>query len=291
MFQIIAPPLPTLLDAGEDTYIKGQSHPNRTNIGVFDLLIVTKGCLFMGEEEGKFQVDAENALILFPDRHHYSFMPCNQDTHFYWFHFSVTKGWKELNETSNPISFAKENKQSRNPFSEKPFGIVLPNFCKIHNWKAVADLCKQLFHYENESSHTVDWQQQIMFQQLLQQLSNQANLLKSHPSLAVAEQAVAFIRKNYQRKINYQVLAESLRFHPNHIARCMISSLGITPIEYVNQVRLDHAKVLLVSKDWSIEKIAENCGYSQAAYFSRLFKREEGISPNEFRKKYMGPSN
>lgn len=288
MLQLIAPPLPSLLDAGEDTYSIGQSHPNRKNIGVFDLLLVTRGSLFMGEGNDMFQVDQESALILYPDRHHYSFLPCDQETHFYWFHFSVTKEWKELSESSMATTFERENIDNRNPFTEKPFGIILPKFGEVLNWKVVDHLSQQIIQTENGSSYSWEWKRQMLFQKLLQEVSSQTNLSKSHPSLAVAEQAAAYLRKNYQKKITYKNLGAELKFHPNHIARCMIHSLGCTPIEYVNRARLDQAKVLLVSKDWSIEKISEECGFSQTAYFSRLFKKKEGTTPNEFRKKFIG---
>ncbi len=55
MLKIASPPLPAFLASGEDTYSVGQSHVNRVNLGCFDLLIVSRGCLFLGEEEKKVQ--------------------------------------------------------------------------------------------------------------------------------------------------------------------------------------------------------------------------------------------
>jgi YesN/AraC family two-component response regulator len=289
MLQLTAPPLPFILDAGEDTYKKGQSHPNRKQIGVFDLLIVTRGCLYMGEGEEKYAVESEHALILYPDNHHFSYIPCNQETHFYWFHFSVIKEWKDITEaTIKPLQLVSEKVQTRNPFTEKPFGIILPKFTKLHNWNEFHHICKQIAQVDNVSNYNREWERQKLFQQFLQRLALQTNVSKSLPSLAVAEQAAAYLRKNFREKISYQSLGEALRFHPNHIARCMIHSLGFSPIEYLNKIRLDQAKILLITKNWSIEQIAEQCGYSQTAYFSRLFKKHEGITPRDFRMKYVG---
>lgn len=287
MLKLGAPPLPILLDASEDIYGIGQSHPNRNHIGVFDLLIVTRGSLLMGEEEQRFQVEKKSALILYPDRHHFSYKPCSKETHFYWFHYT-SKKWQELSEESPMKAIDKGDIRSSNPFTENPFGIVLSKHCNIYNWEVVNTLCQQIIHPENEAIYTWEWKRQILFQQLLQELSSNTHISKSLPSLAIAEQAAAYLRKNYQKKISYQKLGEVLRFHPNHIARCMINALGCTPIEYVNRVRLDQAKVLLLSKDWSIEKIAFNCGFSQLPYFSRMFKKKEGLSPSEFREKFVG---
>ncbi|MEH7482636.1 AraC family transcriptional regulator [Neobacillus drentensis] len=288
MLQLFAPPLPTLLAAGENTFEIGQSHTNRNKIGVFDLLIVIKGQLFMGEENNHFQVSEGHTLILYPDRHHFSISPCDQVTHFFWFHFIVVKGWQDL-KVSKPFYYdEKASVQSRNFFTENPFGITLPKFCQLSNLETVEHLCSKIITSEHESIYSGEWQRQILFQQLLQELSNHMHLANSMPVFAVAEKAAIYLRKNYAKKITYEDLGRALRFHPNHIARCMIQALGCTPIEYVNKIRIDQAKILLISTDWSIDRISESCGFTQSPYFSRLFKKQENLSPKEFRKQYVG---
>jgi YesN/AraC family two-component response regulator len=108
------------------------------------------------------------------------------------------------------------------------------------------------------------------------------------PAFAVAEKAAIYLRKNYAQKITYEDLGYALRFHPNHIARCMIQAFGCTPIEYINKIRIDQAKILLLSTDWSTDRISEVCGFTQSAYFSRVFKKLEKLSPSQFRKQYVG---
>ncbi|MBT2727336.1 helix-turn-helix transcriptional regulator [Bacillus sp. ISL-75] len=288
MLQLLAPPLPTLLAAGEHTFDIGESHINRNNIGVFDLLVVTKGQLHMGEDYHKFQVCEGKTLILSPDRHHFSISPCDQVTHFFWFHFITSKGWKDLTISKPFHNNEKKALECRNVFSENPFGITLPKFCQLSNPEAVERLCSKIITSENESIYSGEWQRQVLFQQLLQELSNHLHLANSMPALAVAEKAAVYLRKNYAKKITYEDLGHALRFHPNHIARCMIQALGCTPIEYVNKIRMDQAKILLVSTDWNIDRISESCGFTQSAYFSRTFKKLEGLSPNQFRKQYIG---
>ena len=288
MLHLFAPPLPTLLGAGEDFFEIGQSHTNRNKIGVFDLLIVTKGQLHMGEDDQTFQVSEGHTLILYPDRHHFSFSPCDQVTQFFWFHFISTKGWQDLT-VSKPSYYEKKSAiESGNCMSETPFGIKLPKFSKLSNLEAIEHLCSKIISSENESINLDEWQRQLLFQQLLQELSNHMHLASSMPALAVAEKAAVYLRKNYAKKVTYEDLGRELRFHPNHIARCMIQTLGCTPIEYANKVRIDQAKILLISTDWSIDRISESCGFTQSPYFSRLFKKQEDISPNEFRKQYVG---
>jgi YesN/AraC family two-component response regulator len=108
------------------------------------------------------------------------------------------------------------------------------------------------------------------------------------PAFAVAEKAAVYLRKNYAQKVTYEDLGHALSFHPNHIARCMIQAFGCTPIEYINKIRIDQSKILLLSTDWSTDRISEVCGFTQSAYFSRVFKKLEKLSPSQFRKQYVG---
>ena len=58
----------------------------------------------------------------------------------------------------------------------------------------------------------------------------------------------------------------------------------MTPIEYLTSVRMNNAKTMLrIFKDVSIQEIATKCGYFDAAYFTRCFKRIVGMSPREYR--------
>ena len=59
---------------------------------------------------------------------------------------------------------------------------------------------------------------------------------------------------------------------------------GKTIKEYVTDVRISHAKDYLVGTTWSIEQIAENCGYQNPMFFSRVFKQVTGVSPTQWRK-------
>lgn len=288
MLQLTAPPLPTLLGAGEDTYNTGQSHPDRNQIGVFDLLIVTRGCLTLGENQQEYQIQEKQAFILYPDRHHFTLNPCTATTHFYWFHFTTANSWIELKEPLQKRAQEYEMSDNQNPFIEHPFSIRLPKLCEIQNWNTAELLCKQILSSEHESTNSWEWKRQILFHQLLQEIANTAQLEHHLPSLAIAERAAAYLRKHYFRKVTYKELGKVLRYHPNHIARCMMNTFGCSPIDYLNGIRLEQAKIQLVSTNMSIEKVAENCGFLQTAYFCRFFKKRAGLSPSEFRQQYIG---
>ena len=69
-----------------------------------------------------------------------------------------------------------------------------------------------------------------------------------------------------------------------HVCRTTNQRLGLTPTQYINQVRIEHAAHLLRSDDLSIEELALQCGFENTGYFYRLFRQSYGTTPNSYRR-------
>ena len=77
-------------------------------------------------------------------------------------------------------------------------------------------------------------------------------------------------------------------YNKDHIRRRFISAYGVTPVEYLTKLRIDNAKSILKKRkelNLSIAEIGVMCGYYDAYYFSRVFKKCVGVSPNEYLQK------
>lgn len=68
-----------------------------------------------------------------------------------------------------------------------------------------------------------------------------------------------------------------------HVCRTTQQCLGLTPTQYVNQIRIQHAAHLLRSDDISIEDLARQCGFENTGYFYRLFRENYGTTPRRYR--------
>ncbi len=95
-----------------------------------------------------------------------------------------------------------------------------------------------------------------------------------------------FIDANYADKITLESLAGTFYISKHYLARRFKEQCGMTVINYIYQVRVTHAKHMLRFTNDSIELIAEKCGVSDANYFSRTFKKVEGVSPAEYRRSW-----
>lgn len=72
-------------------------------------------------------------------------------------------------------------------------------------------------------------------------------------------------------------------YSPNHFRACFLEAVGKTPLQYLLSVRMQYAEQLLQTerRELKIMEVAEQCGFSDPMYFSRMYKRIKGISPTE----------
>ena len=79
-------------------------------------------------------------------------------------------------------------------------------------------------------------------------------------------------------------LSGQLGFSDGHFSRWFSAMMGVSPKRYVIQKRVEAATRLLLFGGQNIEAVARQCGYDDALYFSRIFKKYTGLSPRDYRK-------
>ncbi|ALS02267.1 hypothetical protein ATZ33_12990 [Enterococcus silesiacus] len=99
------------------------------------------------------------------------------------------------------------------------------------------------------------------------------------------------IQKNYDQPISLESLAEKSGISYYHLSRSFKKQVGLNFTEYLNQIRLMHAAESLVLTSQSVIKVALNNGFSNAKNFHQVFKKQYGLTPASFRKKYSVTTN
>ncbi|QHW31279.1 helix-turn-helix transcriptional regulator [Paenibacillus rhizovicinus] len=99
--------------------------------------------------------------------------------------------------------------------------------------------------------------------------------------------ARAFIDENFNQKITVEELAEMVGYSYHHFRHLFKTKFGRSPIAYLLNKRIQRASHLLLHSTLSVTAIAEECGFSNDAQFSTLFKREQGDPPRLFRQKRL----
>lgn len=94
--------------------------------------------------------------------------------------------------------------------------------------------------------------------------------------------ALQHMNRYFDSNLSLEEYAAMCCMSKYHFLRIFKQVTGVTPMEYRNRVRIDHAKELLTNSYFSISEIAEALGYTSLAYFSVQFKRAVGISPIQY---------
>lgn len=92
-----------------------------------------------------------------------------------------------------------------------------------------------------------------------------------------------FIHDNYQKPLSLSKIAGAAHVGKSEANRCFNSYLHTSPITYLLNYRLKKAKELLMTSDYTISEISENCGFQSPSYFSKIFRRDTGLSATKFR--------
>jgi two-component system response regulator YesN len=102
-----------------------------------------------------------------------------------------------------------------------------------------------------------------------------------HPAVRLAADVM---RRRFREDLSVEAIAEEAGQSPSHLSRLFRQELGMSILDFLTRRRMDEAKRLLLGDpDRNIGQIAEAAGYRDPNYFSRVFRRETGLSPREYR--------
>ena len=100
---------------------------------------------------------------------------------------------------------------------------------------------------------------------------------------------IRYIRSHIQENINIETLAQQAFMSQGHFFRYFKNVMGITPVDFINQEKINKAKVILSDKQSiSLNEVACAVGYSNTSYFIKLFKKYTGCTPSQFRSETIG---
>ena len=97
-----------------------------------------------------------------------------------------------------------------------------------------------------------------------------------------------WIAHHYETASPVHAMIERSRLSERSFTRRFKRATGMAPMEYVHTLRLEESKHLLETTEDPVEAVAEAVGYEDASFFGRLFRRQVGLTPTQYRKRFGG---
>ncbi len=128
----------------------------------------------------------------------------------------------------------------------------------------------------------------MLFYDIISTFQKQQQSYLSGTQKKYMQKAHEYIAANYKNPdFNYKELCHTTGLEYAYFSKLFKNTFKMSPVRFVTKMRIDYAKELLVTNRRSISEIAEMCGFSNAYYFSNVFKKQTGFSPSQYPVDYI----
>ena len=183
-------------------------------------------------------------------------------------------------------TFENADSDSRAYTEIKTYGIVTACLRLLCEWKlsqASVDECIERIteHISQKKGYSVLYEETLRLVDGILEISDG---MKTTSASNIGEDAMKIIEENYSNEdFSLSGAAQALELSPAYLSHVFKQQTGDSFINTLNRVRLEHACEGLKNKELSVSAVAKECGYTDAGYFTRVFKKKYGVTPGQWR--------
>ena len=96
-----------------------------------------------------------------------------------------------------------------------------------------------------------------------------------------------YLQEHLAEDVSLSVLAEEFHLSAQYISQLFKSEIGVNFLAYLTNIRMEQAKKLLLSSSLSVAEVSEQSGYADYRVFTKVFKKNEGITPSQYRRDFL----
>lgn len=156
----------------------------------------------------------------------------------------------------------------------------------VENQEEMTGLFQRLIHYHRSSDITAGFRVRSILLEIISIFLELNETVKLHTQSSSnfdkMSAVLTYMEENASSQITIEELAQIAHFQPNYFIHVFKSFIGISPIQYLNRMRIEKAGQMLLFTSMNITGIAESLGM-ELSYFSRMFKEHTGYSPSSYR--------
>lgn len=96
-----------------------------------------------------------------------------------------------------------------------------------------------------------------------------------------------YMQEHLSEDVSLHILSEEFHLNSQYISQLFRNEIGVNFLTYLTNIRMEHAKKLLLSSSLSIAEVSEQSGYGDYRVFTKVFKKSEGITPSQYRRNFL----
>lgn len=170
-----------------------------------------------------------------------------------------------------------------------------------HEQAIFLDLCQAILIEKNERALGYELMIKSLIMKLLVMLLRQGNVIENTEMMTsltdrsyqdkerIVNNIIYYLETHHAQDITLDSLAETMYISPNYLSKVFKEVTKDSPINYLIQIRLNRAALLLQNNQLTIKEVAKRVGYDDPFYFSKLFKKYYGVSPSHYQTETFSP--
>lgn len=278
--ELAIPPLPQFVTAGHTVWRRGEQHFARS-FDVYDIIFVKSGTLYMAEADIPYEVNAGEVLILSPGQVHFGHRASETETEMYWIHLLHRPPVRLLDQKDIQWNAVLRSGTSKD-ITPPEHLMYLPKHAHT-DFQLFQPLLDQLVKLQMllTIDHSLE-AHSLMIQTLSVLQHSVCRQLSAHVR-NVSERIIDYLKRSMAEPFRAKDMESELHFQYDYMTRCFKKYTGLTPVKYLQHLRVEKAKTLLENTDLPIRRIGEMVGIQDVNYFVRLFGEIAGATPTKYR--------
>jgi AraC-like DNA-binding protein len=268
-----------------------ESFHKRHHNPYYELIVVAEGTVHLLVEDKPLILSVGDSILLKPWEQHGGWGNPGGGS-FFWTQFSCEPGMEEFALHRAPeltiVHAGRTELRTVDIRHEDP--VIVPRRYLVRNRYELLGLFQKLVETMKEPAGYFRFEASLLLARMLHQIADdflrRSHLDTSFPiSYITFRQLVNHLNNGYDAKLNREDLEKALGRKYEYLCQ-VFKKYASTPMNaYIHQLRVQRAKYLLHATSQSVKDIAQETGYDDPFYFSRMFKRLEGMSPQQYRER------
>lgn len=272
----------------DDLYLENHSNP------YYELIMVIEGPIHLQVGQERLELKSGEIFVLKPWEQHSGWRKNAEGASFFWVQFTcdpVLSDFHAWTEENDRLIFvhSPQNELRTNPAQDMDQNLLPRRFRPERRFK-ILSLFENLIYEYNHPQGYFRMRQSLILGHILEVICS--DLLEQHQkdtslpaSYLTYRKIINYLEENYEKEINKESIESYLDRRYEYLCHIFKKNSGLTISAYIQQLRIQRAKYLLLISNRSIADISEEIGYQDSLYFSRIFKKVVGVNPSQYRER------